>query len=141
MTKNQRKNWAENVEWNPAQIAYPSTEIEIQNLVLKAANERNKIRVVGTGHSFTDLCKTDQILLSLDEYQGLVNVDKNKCQVTVKGGTKLKVLGELLWKEGLAMENLGDIDAQSIAGTICTGTHGTGTAFGKRIMFFQKNYS
>ncbi|WP_417264861.1 D-arabinono-1,4-lactone oxidase [Brumimicrobium sp.] len=130
MTKNHRKNWAENVEWTPNQIAFPSTELDIQNLVLKAANDRNKIRVIGTGHSFTELCKTEQILLSLDEYQGLVSVDKKKCQVTVKGGTKLKLLGELLWKEGLAMENLGDIDAQSIAGTICTGTHGTGTDFG-----------
>ena len=124
------KNWAGNVKWNPSEIAYPSTEEEIQQLVLKAANDRKKIRVIGTGHSFTALCQTNDITVSLDKYQGLVNVDKNTIQATVKGGTKLSLLGNLLFKEGMAMENLGDIDVQSIAGTISTSTHGTGTAFG-----------
>lgn len=114
----------------PGTLAYPKTETEIQNLVLKAANANQKIRVIGTGHSFTALCTTRETLISLDEYQGLVSVDKTHLQATVKAGTKLKLLGELLYREGLAMENLGDIDAQSIAGTISTGTHGTGTAFG-----------
>jgi len=66
----------------------------------------------------------------LDKYQGLISVDKNTVQATVKGGTKLNLLGDLLYKEGMAMENLGDIDVQSIAGTISTGTHGTGVSFG-----------
>ncbi|ANQ51768.1 FAD-binding protein [Flammeovirga sp. MY04] len=125
-----KSNWAGNVEFNPIQVVFPSTETEIQKIVLKAANQRSTIRVIGTGHSFSALCQTNQILMSLDNYQGLVHVDKDKQQVTVKGGTKLKLLGELLWKEGLAMKNLGDIDSQSIAGTISTGTHGTGTSFG-----------
>ncbi|MEL6637349.1 MAG: D-arabinono-1,4-lactone oxidase [Bacteroidota bacterium] len=129
-TKDGMTNWAGNVALRPSHLAYPATETEIQNLVLKAANQGQKIRVIGTGHSFTDLCKTEQTLVSLDRYQGLVAVDRARGLATVKGGTKLKLLGELLWKEGLAMENLGDIDVQSIAGTISTGTHGTGTAFG-----------
>jgi len=124
------KNWAGNIIWNPTEIAYPSSEEEIQKLVLKAANDRKKIRVIGTGHSFTPLCKTEDILISLDKYQGLITVDKGIVQAIVKAGTKLNALGELLFKEGMAMENLGDIDVQSIAGTISTGTHGTGTSFG-----------
>ncbi|WP_043706551.1 D-arabinono-1,4-lactone oxidase [Tenacibaculum ovolyticum] len=124
------KNWAENVQWNPSEIAYPSTEIEIQQVVLKAANSNKKIRTIGTGHSFTALSQTSHILVSLDKYQGLLSINKEKCQATVKGGTKLKLLGELLFNEGLAMENLGDIDSQSIAGAISTGTHGTGIGFG-----------
>ncbi|MFV0248832.1 MAG: D-arabinono-1,4-lactone oxidase [Tenacibaculum sp.] len=124
------KNWAGNVYLKPSHICYPTTESEIQNLVLKAANKKSKIRLIGSGHSFTDLCKTNQILISLDKYQGIISVDKEKKQATVKAGTKLKLLGELLFNEGLAMENLGDIDSQSIAGTISTGTHGTGISFG-----------
>jgi FAD-linked oxidoreductase len=42
----------------------------------------------------------------------------------------LRTLGNLLFKQGLAQENLGDIDVQSIAGAISTGTHGTGIQFG-----------
>ena len=124
------KNWAGNITWNPSEIARPNQEEAIQKLVLHAANHRKKVRIIGTGHSFTPLCQTDDIMISLDEYQGLVSVDKDKKTAVVKGGTKLKTLGELLFKEGLAMENLGDIDVQSIAGTISTGTHGTGIEFG-----------
>lgn len=124
------KNWAGNIKWNPSEVVYPSTEKEIQQLVVRAGKEEKKIRLIGTGHSFTALCKTDHILMSLDKYQGLVSVDKDQMQATVKGGTKLGYLGDLLKQSGMAMENLGDIDVQSIAGTISTGTHGTGKQFG-----------
>jgi len=124
------KNWAGNITWNPTEIAYPTSEEAIQKIVLKAANDRKKIRIIGTGHSFTPLCKTEDVLISLDKFQGLITTDKDKVQATVKAGTKLNNLGELLFQEGMAMENLGDIDVQSIAGTISTGTHGTGQQFG-----------
>ncbi len=129
-TMKHTKNWAGNITWQPSQILYPTSEKEIQKIVLKAANDNQKIRVIGTGHSFTALCKTKDILISLDQYQGIISIQKDQYQATVKGGTKLSLLGELLFKEGLAMENLGDIDVQSIAGTISTGTHGTGKNLG-----------
>jgi len=124
------KNWAGNIKWNPTEVSYPRSQEEIQNLVLRAANNGNKIRLIGTGHSFSPLCQTNQIMMSLDNYQGLISTDKKLCQATVRAGTKLNVLGDLLFAEGMAMENLGDIDVQSIAGTISTGTHGTGKSFG-----------
>lgn len=124
------KNWAGNITWDPGQVALPSSEGAILDLVRKAINDNRKIRLIGTGHSFTALCATDEIAVSLDNYQGIVSVNKEKHQATVKGGTKLNVLGELLFAYGMAMENLGDIDVQSIAGTISTGTHGTGKSFG-----------
>ncbi len=120
------KNWAENVEWNPSEIGYPTSEEEIKQFVLNAINSNKKIRVIGSGHSFTSLCSTNHILISLDKYQGKIAINKEKNQATVKGGTKLSLLGELLFKEGLAMENMGDINVQSLAGAISTGTHGTG---------------
>lgn len=124
------KNWSGLEKWSPNEMLFPDSEEAIQKIVKRALDEKKKIRVIGSGHSFTKLCITDHILISLDKYQGIVQVDKSKNQAIVKGGTKLKKLGQLLHTEGLAMENLGDIDAQSIAGTISTGTHGTGTSFG-----------
>jgi FAD-linked oxidoreductase len=124
------KNWSGLENWNPAEILFPESEEAIQQIVKSALDKKQKIRIIGSGHSFTKLCVTNDILITLDKYQGLVQVDKSSNQVTIKGGTKLKKLGELLHAEGLAMENLGDIDAQSIAGTISTGTHGTGAGFG-----------
>ena len=89
-----------------------------------------KIRVVGSGHSFTPLVQTEEVLVSLDELKGIVNIDEEKMVAEVWAGTKLYDLGKLLEEKGYAQENLGDIDSQSIAGAISTGTHGTGITFG-----------
>ncbi len=124
------KNWAGNIEWTPTAIEYPASEEAIQQVVLKAINDRQKIRMIGTGHSFTAICATNEVMVSLDQYQGLISVDREKYTATVKAGTKLNLLGDLLFEQGMAMENLGDVDVQSIAGTISTGTHGTGQELG-----------
>ncbi len=124
------KNWSKRIEWHPSQIEYPNTEADIQAVVKKAIQENKTIRIIGSGHSFNPLWVTKDILVNLDKYQGLVSVDKENLQAIIKGGTKLFTLGDLLFEQGMAMENLGDIDVQSLAGTISTGTHGTGLAFG-----------
>lgn len=120
-------NWAENIIFTPSQIAYPENENQLSELVSSANMHGKKVRVVGSAHSWTGLFETNQILVSLDKMQGLVSV--NGMEATVWAGTKLKTLGQLLYDNGLAMENLGDIDVQAIAGAASTGTHGTGINF------------
>jgi len=60
----------------------------------------------------------------------MTNVDHDTGLATVQGGTTLAQLNLSLAAEGLALENLGDIDKQTITGAISTGTHGTGARFG-----------
>lgn len=124
------QNWSGSVTCEPAAIQYPTTEEEIVALVRSARDSGKHLRVVGSGHSFTPLVSTNQTIMCLDHYTGLVSVDAENRLVTVRAGTKIKELGELLHEHGLAQENLGDIDVQSIAGAISTGTHGTGIRFG-----------
>ncbi len=124
------KNWGGNLSFTPSEIKYPNSEKEIIEVIQKANSENKQIRIKGSGHSWTKLIPTNSILVSLDNYQGIISIDKTESLVTVKAGTKLKLLGQLLANNGLAMENLGDIDVQSIAGALNTGTHGTGIAFG-----------
>lgn len=124
------QNWSKTHKWHPSQTYLPKTEEEIVEIVHKALNDKTKIRLIGTGHSFTPLYVTEDVLISLDEYQGLISVDKDNCLVTVKAGTKINALNLLLDANGLALENMGDIDVQSIAGAISTGTHGTGIKMG-----------
>src|SRR5690606_31289266 len=124
------KNWSGSARFRPKRILYPASVEEVAGIIRQAADENKSIRVVGSGHSFTPRVETNGILLSLDRFRGLEAVDKERRLVTVRAGTKLKELGELLHGHGLAQENLGDINAQSIAGAISTGTHGTGTDFG-----------
>lgn len=126
----QWRNWSGSVSSNPAEYHEPNTLDEIVSLVHRCRKQGKTIRVVGSGHSFSPLVATDSVLISLDRYTGLEHVDRAACTATIKAGTKLKALSELLFAQGLAQENLGDINEQSIAGAISTGTHGTGIAFG-----------
>ncbi|MBD1371882.1 FAD-binding protein [Hazenella sp. IB182357] len=124
------ENWSGSVKCQPQAVLYPQTIAEVVALVKKAKQEQRLIRVVGSGHSFTRLVETDDQLVSLDRLQGIVEMDEERKTALVWGGTKLKALGELLAERGYSQENLGDINAQSIAGAISTGTHGTGIQFG-----------
>lgn len=124
------KNWSKTCECTPEKILFPSSIEEVVSFVKEAAKQKKKIRVVGAGHSFTNLVKTDDWLVSLDLLNGIEQLDEAASTVTVLGGTRLFQLGEMLGQEGYSQENLGDINVQSIAGAISTGTHGTGLEFG-----------
>jgi L-gulonolactone oxidase len=86
--------------------------------------------MVGAGHSFSPLVASDGVIVSLDKMQGVLSIDADARVARVRAGTRLHAIGPVLAERGLAMENLGDIDVQSIAGATSTGTHGTGVAFG-----------
>ena len=124
------QNWSGIVRFTPKNVYTPETELALIALVKKCHQQKCHIRVIGSGHSFTRLIETNDTLISLDKLQGIINVDRDAHQVTVWGGTKIKVLGEHLASVGLAQINLGDIDVQSIAGAISTGTHGSGATLG-----------
>ncbi len=123
-------NWSGSVRAAPRQIAKPGSINGLVRMIEQFGREDRHVRVVGSGHSFTPLAQTDDVLISLDNLQGVEQIDGEHGRVTVLGGTKLKLLGDVLFARGLAQENLGDINVQSIAGAISTGTHGTGVRFG-----------
>jgi FAD-linked oxidoreductase len=123
-------NWSGSVSSSPREIVRPQSISELARMVGQYGADKRRLRVVGAGHSFTPLVQTDDVLMSLDGLQGIESVDTDAGTVTVLGGTRLKYLGEALLAQGLAQENLGDIDVQSISGAISTGTHGTGIHFG-----------
>ena len=123
-------NWSGSVQCNPRQMEMPGSVNELAQRIVTYARDGRHVRVVGSGHSFVPLVQTDDVLISLDNMQGIESVDAGDGTVTVLGGTKLKKLGDDLLARGLAQENLGDINVQSVAGAISTGTHGTGIKFG-----------
>lgn len=88
------------------------------------------VRAVGSGHSWSAVAVTDGILLDFSRYREVVAVDHRASTVTVEAGCTLRRLNRELARRGLALENLGDVAAQSVAGAIATGTHGTGLRFG-----------
>jgi FAD-linked oxidoreductase len=124
------ENWARTVKSQPDKILYPSSIEEVCLLVKEASEKGKKIRVVGAGHSFTKLVETNDWLVSLDQLSGIEQINGERSTVTVLGGTRLYQIGDELGLAGYSQENLGDINVQSIAGAISTGTHGTGIEFG-----------
>lgn len=123
------KNWAGNQRCDPDVIVRPITEAQLQGTVKRAAAEGKRLRVVGSGHSFTAIACSDEILVSLEHLNMVRSIDTRNNTVIVQAGIELGHLNNRLAKAGLAMTNLGDIAYQSLAGAISTGTHGTGIEF------------
>jgi len=123
------ENWSGGVACHPDHVHRPETEADIVALVEEHAPE-STIRVAGSGHSFSPVVPTDDVLVSLERYTGIESVDADAGRATVRAGTVLESVNEAFADHGLAMENLGDIDQQTLAGALATGTHGTGAAFG-----------
>jgi L-gulonolactone oxidase len=123
-------NWAGNQTCAPTAVEHPATEDELSQVVKRAAVEGRTVKVVGSGHSFTDIACTDGVQVQLDRYGDLVECDVPSGRVTVEAGATLGLLNERLWGMGLAFPNLGDIAYQTISGAISTSTHGTGLRMG-----------
>ncbi|WP_411558116.1 D-arabinono-1,4-lactone oxidase [Plantibacter sp. MPB07] len=123
-------NWARTERAWPVRVERPDAVGAVQRLVRAAAGAGLPIKAVGAGHSFTGIAVAPGVLLELDALSGLVRVDRERNRVTLRAGTRLHDIPRLLEPYGLAMPNLGDIDRQTVAGAISTGTHGTGMAFG-----------
>ncbi|KAA9105669.1 D-arabinono-1,4-lactone oxidase [Microbacterium rhizomatis] len=124
------QNWGRSESVRPQRVEYPASVAAVQRAVEAAARRGMRIKAVGAGHSFTGIAVAPGVLLELDDLAGLVDVDLARSRVRLLAGTRLHQIPALLAPYGLAMQNLGDIDRQSIAGAISTGTHGTGAAFG-----------
>src|SRR3954468_12446511 len=119
-------NWAGDQSCRPAEVVRPGSRDELAAAVVAAASEGRRVSVAGSGHSFTEAALTDGTMLRIEGLHGVIDADPASGLVEVGAGTVLAELNEELARLGLAMENLGDIDAQTIAGAISTGTHGTG---------------
>ena len=122
-------NWAREQFGAPSEIVRPTTEAQLVEVVARAAQRGERVRAVGTGHSFNDCAVTDGVLIDMTGLQRVIGADTKSGLVTIEGGAKLHTLGPQLAERGLGLENQGDIDAQSITGATATATHGTGARF------------
>jgi FAD-linked oxidoreductase len=128
-TRSDWSNWAGN-QRAAALPLRPSSVDEVVAAVRAAGSAGRRVKAVGSGHSFTDIARADDLRMELAGLATEIRVDRERRQVRVPAGMSLRALNELLAGDGLAMPNLGDIDAQTIAGALATGTHGTGAGFG-----------
>jgi hypothetical protein len=120
------RNWCRRFRYRPGRFVLPTTEAEIVNLVRSSSG----IRFFGAGHSFNDGVVADEILVSLDNYSGVVWADLEKKQMAFKAGTRVRDCIRFLLDKGLAFGSLPSHNAQSIGGILSTDVHGTGRDWG-----------
>jgi L-gulono-1,4-lactone dehydrogenase len=124
------QNWAGTASADPVRRSWPRSTEDIGQAITAAAKDGLTVRALGSGHSFTPAAATSGVAIDLSSWAGIVGVDLDSGLVTVRSGTTIRELNATLATLGLAMANLGDIDAQTVSGAISTGTHGTGAAYG-----------
>jgi L-gulono-1,4-lactone dehydrogenase len=115
-------NWAGSHHCAPVRHLRPVDRAQVRAAVASA----ERVRVAGSGHSFTAAALTDDTLLSLDRLDRVLDADPAGGLVRVEAGITLAALSAALDARGLALPNLGDIDAQTLGGALATATHGTG---------------
>jgi FAD-linked oxidoreductase len=124
------RNWARTEQVTPARIERPASADEVVHAIARARTDELPVKAIGSGHSFTGIAVAPGVQLDLTDLAGITHLDVTTGLVALASGTKLHAASALLHEHGLAFENLGDIDVQSISGAVSTGTHGTGRAFG-----------
>ena len=123
------RNWAGEQRCRPVRIERPASRGELVESVKRAADAGGTVRAAGSGHSFTDAACTGGVMLDMRRLDRVLDVDSERRLVKVEAGIGLRALNETIWGYGLALENLGDIDRQTISGAVSTATHGTGSRF------------
>ncbi len=118
-------NWAGNQRTDPVRTVAAHDTGEVVAAVKDAARDGLRLKAIGSGHSFAAIAVPDDVAVRAPSDPRLLQVDATGL-ATVPAGMTLRTLNPLLWARGWALPNLGDIDAQTVAGAIATGTHGTG---------------
>jgi FAD-linked oxidoreductase len=122
-------DWSGRQECDPALVLRPGSVDELVDAVRRAASDGLVVRPVGSGHSFSPLCVTDDVQVDVSRLDELLGVDPATGIARVQAGITLRRLSAELHLRGRALANLGDVDTQTVAGALATGTHGTGAAF------------
>ncbi|GHJ48386.1 putative xylitol oxidase [Catellatospora sp. TT07R-123] len=115
-------NWARNVVFQAGQVRRPSSVDELRALV--AGSDR--VRALGTGHSFNELADTTGELVSVAGLPPVAEIDREAATVRVSAGTRYGELATILHAAGFGLRNLGSLPHISVGGACATGTHGSG---------------
>lgn len=120
------RNWSGLAQARPPRIEWPDEQGAVVASIERARAARSTVKMTGAGHSFTPIARPDDALLRPDRMAGIVAVDHDRRQITALAGTPLSTLNVEAARMGLSLHNMGDIDEQTVAGAVSTGTHGTG---------------
>ena len=114
------RNWAGNVTFGARRVLRPRSVDELCGMVAGA----DRIRALGTGHSFNRIADTTGDLVTVADLPRRVEIGADT--VTVSAGTRFGEVTGPLQDAGRALHNLGSLPHISVAGACATATHGSG---------------
>ncbi|MFM7056506.1 MAG: FAD-binding protein [Planctomycetota bacterium] len=118
------RNFGGNVEVRPQRYVSPASE---QDVLAVLASHPQHLRVSGSRHAWSPLIETDSVLLVLDRLNSVQVIHSaGSTVVKAQGGCPLWKVLETLNDHGLTLPSVGLITAQTVAGAVSTGTHGSG---------------
>lgn len=124
--KEHLKNWAGNLEYSTDNVHYPKTVQQVQEVVKKC----DKLRALGSRHSFNRIADSTENLVSVQELNKVVSLDKSANTVTVEAGMRYGELAPYLHQNGYALPNLASLPHITVIGACSTATHGSGVKNG-----------
>lgn len=121
-------NWAGNITYTAEELHRPHSLDALAALVA----DSGRVRVLGSGHSFNEIAEPGEggVLLSLTALPPAVDVDTTARTVRVAGGVRYAELARRVHEHGFALHNMASLPHISVAGSVATGTHGSGVANG-----------
>ncbi|CAF0820134.1 unnamed protein product [Didymodactylos carnosus] len=124
------ENWAKTYSCIPKLYFEPQTIVDLQSIVCEAHKRKEKIRVVGCGHSPSAICTTDGYMISMKHLNKIREVNKDEMYVEVESGVTIQQLNDELPKWDLCLPNQGSISELTLTGLVSTASHGTGINYG-----------
>lgn len=123
-------NWARTESSRAVSWESPRSEAEVHDVLARARRAGQRVRPVGSGHSWSAIAVPEHVALDLSNFARVLEIDAAERTVRVQAGIQLKTLTAALDRVGLAMPILGSISEQTIAGATSTGTHGSSLVHG-----------
>ncbi|WP_328767834.1 D-arabinono-1,4-lactone oxidase [Streptomyces sp. NBC_00286] len=128
VAKERVTNWAGNITYSAKELHRPRSLDALRALLAQSA----RVRVLGSGHSFNEVADpgSEGVLVSLTALPPSVEVDTAARTVRVAGGVRYAELARRVHECGLALHNMASLPHISVAGSVATGTHGSGNSNG-----------
>jgi hypothetical protein len=121
-------NWAGNVRCQPEYTFFAKSADDLSRIVKFARENGRRIRAVATGHSWSPLVPTDEVLVDIT---GLHRVmldlaDPAAPRVTMECGATVEEVNHALEAAGYALPSNVVLESVRFGGLIATGSHGSG---------------
>ena len=131
------ENWPKTEKVKPEYRTQPASAKELTNYISMASSNGKRVRMTGSGHSASDVAITNDVLFTPEKLNKPLTLDRSRLKVAndarlvrVQSGIRVRELNDYLAKNGLALQNMGGYDGQTISGVMMTATHGSGLAYG-----------